>query len=88
MLAPNILTQILPQTIKAARRVKPTIQMILQQKVHTPNIRQLKPVNLPSNVILAKQLPQLLRRQHAAQPVPLVIIPDEQSEIAVGRLVA
>jgi hypothetical protein len=58
--------------------------MIMQQKMHRPYPRNLKPVNrLALVLVLTKKLLHTLNRHKRAQPIPLVVVAHEEAAVAV-----
>jgi hypothetical protein len=63
--------------------------MIMQQKVHRTNMLELATINgLPMGFFRPKQFSNPIHGQEAPQPVPLIIVANKQSDIAVTAFVA
>lgn len=88
MLRTDILTQVLPEGVKAAGGVEAAVQVILKQEVDRSNVRELASVDLPAHVVFAQKLSKLSGTQRRPEPVPFVVMAYEESKIAVRGLVA
>lgn len=79
---------ILAEGVEGRSRRVPTLQVIMEQEMHTSQLRQLKPIDRLALVLRSQQLLDLFNGQEAAQPVPLVVVSHEQTQIGVGSLVS
>jgi hypothetical protein len=85
---PQKLRHILAQEIISARATDSPIEMIMQQEMHSMQLRQLEAIDLLAIILVRQQQLHRVRGQNRAQPVPLVGVSRPKPNISVGALVA
>jgi hypothetical protein len=85
----EILASVLPEGVISGASVITSVEMIVKQKVDGFDVGHLEAVDGLAVVLLgSEEFPDLLDGQQAAEPVPFVVVADEEADVAVGALVA
>jgi hypothetical protein len=87
-LTPHILRHELAQNIIRRIRRDPSIQPIVQKKMHGPQIRELHPINLLAFVVITQEFDESLSAKETAKPWPNCLVAREEADVAIGAFVA
>jgi hypothetical protein len=87
MSAPYKLTEILPQSIQARRRIEATIEVVFEQEVYNADMWHLESVDAMAEILFAEELDEIFGREQTPKPVPFVVVADKQTDVGVACLI-